>query len=602
MNIFLRGLCLCLWPLVFSMLPLHAAQAVVMYDEDRALINGVSLLRDKEDPLTYYYLPTTPKAVIDPVTGKPKIMLIKFVDPAGDTSGGLVHFLFTLDLPQDEIEALAAELEKTHPGARIAGPVNLRTEADENTCNASFKIISSTLTYTNSPDPFSKNVVISGVAPVTPGAQAAVAARLNPHGATLLWQSLMQPTSDISIAVSASYEAALPAYRGRVYADMSTVYDHMFKVMNQQKDYRKTEIRNQIDELVRLGVIEVDVTDRAGLDIDTGQMSGIMNLVTDKLVNMLFDTTQGFSKLPKPEEVPDDVVQGRQKRGFFGRLFAGSGNQKYITDDQYTLRNRSDIKKATFSLLFTQNTTIRVPYHSSGNIGGFYATYKDDPELFRVVNLNDSSYQTREIFVAVDPLYYSAFQDSINSVSLSFHKAYPKEMKQAEVDQQIIINQADVKDGVFNKSLTYPRLAVKDNSWLQYGHRAIWSFRGGQSLAVPQALDALSEDNAPIINLAPPLDLTAIEIDGDAAGMNAAGIRRAMVTFDYRLLGQAKRKTVPLRPDSEEILQSLQLLHDPGSAIKYRVRWFSKTGPIDDAQQTLTDTYLFLLTPDTGGE
>ena len=62
--------------------------AVVLYDEGREIIDGVSFLRDKEDETAYYYLPTVPSVAIDPATKKPKISLIKFVDGSNRGWGG----------------------------------------------------------------------------------------------------------------------------------------------------------------------------------------------------------------------------------------------------------------------------------------------------------------------------------------------------------------------------------------------------------------------------------------------------------------------------------------------------------------------------------
>ena len=120
--------------LIFVLSVLFASNssfAVVMYDEGREFIDGVSLLRDKEDPNAYYYLPTVPSVVIDRVTNKPKMLFVKFIDPSGEISGGLVHFLFSLDLPPDRVEELNNKLKKLAPGATIRGPVNLRAEGVE---------------------------------------------------------------------------------------------------------------------------------------------------------------------------------------------------------------------------------------------------------------------------------------------------------------------------------------------------------------------------------------------------------------------------------------------------------------------------------------
>ena len=577
------------------MLLTQNANSVVMYDEGREFIDGVSLLRDKEDATAYYYLPTVPSVVLDRSTGRPKISLVKFVDPKGDTSGGLIHFLFSLDMPPERVEELNKELGKKVPGASIKGPVILRAEGDEEAGGASFKIISSTVSEDSGGTSFTSSVVSSGFAPVTPGSQAAVAARLNEQGATLLWESLKQPTSDISVSINASYEAALPAYRGKVFANLETVYEHMFKIINRQKGYRKDEIRKQMDEMVREGVIEVDITDRDGLGIDSSQLSGLMNMVTDKLVNMLFDTTQGLSKLPEQQEIPANVVEGRQKRGFIAKLFAGTGNQKYITDDQFTLREKTDIKRGTFSLIFTQNTTIKVPFNSTGNIGGLYKAWENDQTLFRVVGLNDAAFEKREVFFEVDPAFYQAFQENINSVSVGFVKKYPNKPAQADFTGEVVFNHIDVKEGTFSKSIIYPRLGLKGSDWHDYHFRTLWSFRGGKTVGIPADIKGLAKNNAPSVSLAPPAQLSVIEIDGDAAGMIDAKIRRAMVEFEYRLLGETKTKFVPLLPESEEILQAVSLMHDKRSKIKYRVRWYGKNGSRTEDWRDLEDTYLFLL-------
>jgi len=369
----------------------------------------------------------------------------------------------------------------------------------------------------------------------------------------------------------------------------------MFKIKNRQKGYRKEEIRKQMDEMVREGVIEVDITDRAGLDIDSSQLSGIMTLVTDKLVNMLFDTTQGLSKLPEQEKIPANVVQGRQKRGFLAKLFAGTGNKKYVTDDQYTLREKTDIKRGTFSLIFTQNTTIKVPFNSTGNIGGLYEAWQDDETLFRVIGLNDAAFEKREVFFEVDPAFYQAFQDNINSVSVGFVKKYPNKKDQADFTGEVIFNHIDVKEGTFSKSITYPRLGLKGSDWHDYHFRTLWSFRGGKTIGIPTELSALEKSNAPSISLSPPAQLSQIEIDGDAASMVESKIRRAMIEFDYRLLGESKSRHVPLLPESEEILQSVSLMHDKQSKIRYRVRWYGKNASKKEEWKELEDTYLFLV-------
>lgn len=74
-----------------------------------------------------------------------------------------------------------------------------------------------------------------------------------------------------------------------------------------------------------------------------------------------------------------------------------------------------------------------------------------------------------------------------------------------------------------------------------------------------------------------------------------AQIRRAMIEFKYKLLGEKKSKSIALKPDEKEILQTTSLLHDKNSKIEYRVRWYGKQGNKTVDWQKLDDTYLFLL-------
>ncbi len=583
---------------IFAYLP--RADAVVLYEEGRHVVDGITLLRDKEDPKSYYYLPTSPRVAPRPDGSGPDMFFAKFIDPKGSVSGGLVHFLFTLDLPPEQVEEIEAKVKKRVPNAVVRGPVILRAEGSEESGGASFKIVSSTLTSVGGKDSFTSSLVSSGVAPVTPGSRAAVAARLNEHGATLLWESLTRPTSDISVSISASYEAALPAYRGKVSAKLDTVYNHLLRLINRQQGYEKREIRRVFDELVRQGVIEVEVTDRSGLAINTSQLSSLMNLVTDKLVNMLFDTTTGLSKLPEQEKVPGQLVKGRQERGWLAKLFSGTGDQRYFTDDQYTLRERKDIKRAEFSLVFTHNTTIKVPFESTGNIRGLYEIWGKDAQVIRTVNLQDPAFERREVFVEIDPAFYDSFQSHINSASVSFVKRYRPALEQDDFTAEVLFNQNDVKKGVFSKSVRYPRLGLAGSEWHNYEYRVLWSFRGGKMLGNPSQPTQFVASSGPFITLAPPLELNVLEIDADPATLLDAQIRRAEVTIEYKLLGETRVTRAAIRPGEKESLQKISFLSDPKTKPRYQIRWYAGSGgqQLED-WKPLGGYYLFIKPPGT---
>lgn len=579
----------------------NRVSALVMYDVGSHIIDGITFLRDVDDPNSYYYLPTAPRVALRPNSEKPDMFFVKFVDPKGGVSGGLIHFLFTLDLPKGELEVLQKKLRKLEPKAVLRGPVPLlrpaKNKKSDDAPPPSFRIISSTLTNPTKGG-FTQTLVSSGSAPLTAGSRAAVAARLNEHGATLLWDSLTKPTSDVSISIEARYEAAVRGYRGTVQADLSTVYQHLFKVLNIQHNYTKAEIRKQTDELVRNGVIKVEVTDRAGLNVDSSRMQQLMNMVTDKLITMLFDTTTGLSKLPKRED-ESKAVPGRDQRSWLAKTFGGEKNPKYITDNQYTLRDRKDIRRGVFSLSFTKNTSIQIPFQSSGNIRGLYNSWSKDKTVFRTVNLKDASFERRDVYFEVDPSFYHAFDSVINSVSVSFVKKYKPLLDQNDFTEELVFDRNDVKAAKFSKSIRYPRLGLQDAKWLEYGYRILWNYRGGMTISVPVSSSDYKYGSAPYVTLAPPQEQSQIEIDASEPAFKSANIRRAEVEIRYLLLGKHKTNRVALQPGKGEMLKTTLLLYDHGATPTYSVRWYNEDGKsFKSESKKLDDNYIFIAPPE----
>jgi hypothetical protein len=306
------------------------SSAIVNFESGQMELNGILLLQDANDANLYYYLPPAPR-VSERADGGLELSLVKFVDPKGDTSGGLLHMLITFTLPDDELESLREALKKTKGSARLAGPVALMQEAE-----GSFTIISGSL----SDKGFTNSLITSGRAPVTPGAKAAVAATLTPQGATLLWESLTKPTSDVSVALRTYYEAVLPSFQAKISADISTVYEHFSKLKNIQEDYTKREIRDITDELVRNGVVNVEIFDRMPEESANKSMQSLVDLAATKLTEIIFDQKTGFTAIPEKEKaVEAGQIKGRQKKGWLAQLFTSTGDQKYYTDNQYVLKN-----------------------------------------------------------------------------------------------------------------------------------------------------------------------------------------------------------------------------------------------------------------------
>ncbi|WDP84027.1 MAG: hypothetical protein HUN05_01665 [Desulfobacter sp.] len=423
--------------------PLNAL-ALVNYEAGRLQINGILLLQDAADPHNYYYIPPAPR-VSQRKDGGLELSVIKFVDPGGETSGGLFHMLISLSLPQEDLAALEAELKKIKPKGRLAGPVPLKQAAE-----GSFSIISGTL----SNDKFTTSIISSGRAPVTPGSKAAVAATLSPHGATLLWESIQKPTSDVSVALRTYYEASLPSFEAKIHAQVSTVYTHFSKIKNRQDGYTRKQVRDIVDELVRTGDIKVDVMDRMPEDTANKAMQSLVDLITGKLTEIIFDQKTGFTAIPKKETaVASGQIKGRQKKGWLAKLFTSTGNQKYFTDNQYVLKNRKDINRAVFSINLNRRAVIRVPVDTAGNISGLFQAFGKDPDMFRVVNLADPAFQKQELFFRIDGEYSGAFEKIMNFAGVSIQKIYKG---RADATGELVFTREDIRQGILSKSWKYP--------------------------------------------------------------------------------------------------------------------------------------------------
>ena len=572
---------------------------LVKYDEGRIQIHGIQLLQDYTDPLSYYYLPQYPRlATKEDETLE--FLCIKYVGSDGQPNGGLFHSLIEFTLPPEIIEDLEEELEKQVPGARIAGPVELTQSLDDNGSLGSFEVVSAVLSNRGGEIAFTQSVITSGHAPLTPGSKAVVAAVLNQEGATLLWNSLTGPTSDVSVTLHAYYEAAVKGYNAVINATMSVVYEHFSQVLNVQEDYTKDEIRSVVDEMVRDGAMQIEVLNRSqGLDIDASGMESILQLVTDKLTELMFDSKAGWATAPdRAAAVGANQIQGRKSRGFITKLFKGSGNQPYITDNQFVLKDIKDIRTNTFRLDLSKSTTIKVPVHTSGNLGGLFTELEEDARYFRIVNLADPAFEKREVYFQVDGTYADAFKDLINFVAINFRKKYGEESGHEDVTQHFVFNTEDIVNGKTMQSISFPRLGMAQADWTQYEMQIHWSFKGKEEIVRVPANGAWLSANDPAVALAPPFAKKMVELEADRSLFAENGIATAVVDFAVILNGKPQFITkATLRADDAEPAAEMPIYHDPGEPVAYRVTWYSPQGHIVKPLAELTSDYLYLVPP-----
>jgi hypothetical protein len=554
------------------------AFGLVWYDTGRLTIDGVELFQDADHPTQYYYLPPAPSLAMD-ANGNPQLLCLKYVDPKGESSGGLFHMLASLELGPERVAEIEEQLKEKRPGATIVGALNLLEAKTEEggPATASFQVVSAVLSDSEDGG-FTRTLITSGHAPLTAGSRAAVAASLDPRGATLLFESLTGVTSDVSVSIAAEYEARVRGYNATVTAEVATIYEHLSGVYNKQEGYKKRELRQVVDELYHNNVIEVEVFDRSkSLGINASAVEGILNLVTDKIVSLMFDHTSGLAKMPEKEvAVEKGQIRGRQERGAFVKFFAGAGNQEYMTDDQFVLKSRQDIRRTTFYLNLSQDTTVRMPVYLAGNMGGLYEAHKDNPDIFRVINLGDPSFQVREVRVVLDGEWAAAFDGLVNWVSVQLLKEYGGD--QPAVDAQAQLTAKDVGEGQLERSVSYPRLGIAGPEWLDYRYRVTWSLLRRDTLSEPPDGEWLTTSE-PVITLRPPLEMTEAELEVDRDAMIDRGVRVGVVEVRTRVMGAAETRRVGvLRVTDAESVTRLNAIHDPAAEPEVRVTWVAVEG------------------------
>jgi tetratricopeptide (TPR) repeat protein len=209
------------------------------------------LYRDHADPHKYYYVPDAPRLATKR-DGTPEFTFIKYAKTDGATKGGIIHFLVTWGFSEGELSSAESTLRLKDPEARIAGPVPFK--------EGTFKVVSATA---GEGGLFNRRIVGEGKAPIMPGQKAAVSIALTEEGASLLWESFKNPTSDISVMFALKFAGVTPAFQAKLKVNWDKVYtqhdiklhaEGTIKVVKLQAD-----VRAILEELRQKGAIQLEV-------------------------------------------------------------------------------------------------------------------------------------------------------------------------------------------------------------------------------------------------------------------------------------------------------------------------------------------------------
>jgi len=209
------------------------------------------LYRDHADAHKYYYVPDAPRLAMKR-DGTPEFTFIKYAKTGGETKGGIIHFLVTWGMTEGELSSAESALRLKDLEAKIAGPVPFK--------EGTFKVVSATA---GEGGIFSRRIVGEGKAPIMPGQKAAVSIALTEEGASLLWESFKNPTSDISVMFDLKFTGVSPAFQAKLKVNWDKVYtqhDIKLHAEGQIKVVKiEADVRAILEELRQKGAIELEV-------------------------------------------------------------------------------------------------------------------------------------------------------------------------------------------------------------------------------------------------------------------------------------------------------------------------------------------------------
>jgi len=263
----------------------------------------------------------------------------------------------------------------------------------------------------------------------------------------------------------------------------------------------------------------------------------------------------------------------------------------------YKLVDSKQIKQSNYTINLSKSSSIKVPFYSAGNISGFFDKLKNDKRYFRIVNMNDPSFQKRDINFIIDNDYADAFNSILNFVSINFRKSYSN--GQDTVFSKMTITQKDIDAGNNFKTVIYPRLGVDGKEWNEYEYQIKWSIKGESNpICFPEDPNKWIKATEQAISLVPPFTRAEIDVDANRELFQQNGYFSANINFASIVAGKpVPVKRLLLRSIDPEWSTKLVVYHDVGQPVVYQTNWFGTSSEDVQEMQQLINNYIFLKPP-----
>jgi hypothetical protein len=548
--------------------------------------------RDHADAHKYYYVPDEPR-LARRSDGTPEFTFIKYTKAGGDMKGGVVHFLVTWGLTSTEIGSAESALQLFDPEGEVIGPVPFK--------EGTFKIISATASADGI---FDAKVCGEGQAPIMPGQKGAVSIALNQEGASLLWESFKNPTTDVSVMFLLKYNGITPAYEAKLKVDWDKVYTHHDVSLTGGGVVKGVKLEGEIkaifEELRQQGAIQLDVTG------ESNEMEKLLEMTYGHLIKLMCtkelktETEVRKSKSTATTRRPTTTTRRPTRRTPTRTTTSSSRTSSSQRRTPTRTTKRTPVSTPKVSKQKPQNP---IPYNIelaytfkrvkmsghyevdfrhrlreervmviSGNVRGIYDDFGEDERFFSTVSLDDPTFQDRTIEVILDGQNFEDFKNYINSVSVLFKKErWGKPTTTGEVK---FFDEQFAKKG--NRlSFVYGREGEGSTEWLNYEYKPKWSFHGG----IEWEGDWVKTSDS-VVTLSPVVIYRIIQITLDKDNIEENGIKAVAFQIKHQIYGKENLREVIIDNERGDPLEAeYRYLHEEGKLdYQYKIVWLLKDG------------------------
>lgn len=409
------------------------------------LINGVSLFRDHEDRMHWYYQSGVPLPVgmSDGAGGVlPHVQLIKFRGAAGN--GGLLNFDVQLGLcknPEEEADVLGEirrELMKIEDlkGLPRLSPVSL---VDGSVKLMLFDLMAGT-SQSGSPGTLpsgsaapSSRLVLKANHNAKPALfgknEATFSVQLSVDGVAILEKALQGEMSPVGIVYSLDFLGLRPAYSVRVDVNWNRVQAHLeeyFKVGNPH--ITQSGIDKIVDKLIEEQVIRIDVDSFVPEGDDTSGLISCRDRAVAEIQDMVTET---FFEPSLDLMTRDDFRSSGTATRIIQLLHAhGTLENAWFS---YGKADLSRIDQKRLNVRMNERTTVKRSIYPQGHLAGLFRVIEEqglDLERFiSSVDAHDPWFGKRKV-TAISRAEYA--EDSIRSVNVNLR--YGHETKNLVLD------------------------------------------------------------------------------------------------------------------------------------------------------------------------